>query len=256
MAKPSLFQTYSNKYLAAAFPPGDERLSRGKPLDIAFAFDTTGSMYRYLELVYAQIHQLTERILSSIPSARIGIVAYADHFDEKTHYLTKVLPLTDHRERIGAFLQGVEATHGGDEPEAVEDALAEVNDLNWRMSTHRALVLIGDAPPHGVIDEKSNCPRRKDYEQETQALAGKGVRLYAVQCGGQEATTKAFEWMAQITDGMRLDLENADDLVDLLIGVCMREVGMLEQFSQELQERQGMTESKSKLLMLLAGQGA
>ncbi len=247
-----LFASYGNKYLAAAFPVGDERLKRSKPLDIVFAFDTTGSMYKYLEVVSEQIAALTERIASVIEGARIGLVAFGDHCDEKTTYLTKVLPLTPNLERIGPFLGSVERTHGGDEPEAVEDALWEVNDLNWRLSSIRAVVLIGDAPPHGVIDSKSVCTNRKDYELETHALASKGIRLYAVQCGGQDATTKVFEWMAKMTDGLRLDLDNADDLVDLLIGVCMKEVGMLDEFSEELAERHGLSESKDKLFKMLA----
>lgn len=247
-----LLASYTNKYLVAAFPYGDERLKRSKPLDVVFAFDTTGSMYKYLELVASQIAQLTEVITQNIEGVRFGLVAYGDHCDEKLLYLTKVLPLTDDRDRIGEFIASVEKTHGGDEPEAVEDALFEVNDLHWRLNSNRALILIGDAPPHGVIDSKNVCTHRIDYELETHALASKGIRLYSVQCGGQEATTKVFAWMAKQTGGMHLTLDNAEDLVDLLIGVCMREAGVLEEYSTELQERQGLNESKGKIFQLLA----
>jgi Mg-chelatase subunit ChlD len=247
-----LLASYTNKYLVAAFPYGDDRLKRAKPLDVVFSFDTTGSMYKYLELVASHIAQLMATITETIEGVQFGLVAYGDHCDEKQTYLTKVLPLTNDQERFEQFISTIEKTHGGDEPEAVEDALYEVNDLYWRFNSNRVLILIGDAPPHGVIDAKSVCTHRIDYELETHALASKGVRIYTVQCGGQEATTKVFAWMAKQTGGIHVTLENAEDLVDLMIGVCMREAGVLETFAEDLKEHQGLSESKGKILQLLA----
>lgn len=42
---------------------------------------------------------------------------------------------------------------GGDEPEAVADALEEVRHLDWRDGATKVCVLITDAPPHGLTGE-------------------------------------------------------------------------------------------------------
>jgi len=41
-------------------------------------------------------------------------------------------------------------TVGGDTPEAVADALFEVQRLSWRSNATKICVLVSDAPPHGL----------------------------------------------------------------------------------------------------------
>lgn len=42
------------------------------------------------------------------------------------------------------------ASGGGDGPEAVTAALAEVLKMDWRVNASKMVVLIADAPPHGI----------------------------------------------------------------------------------------------------------
>jgi hypothetical protein len=246
---------YVNGYVvAAAMASGFEPPSLAKPLDVCFVFDTTGSMYKYLDDVRNQLSHLTKQIAKRISGVRIGVMAFGDHCDERKTYLVKTCPLTDNWTKISDWIHTVEGTYGGDEPEALEDALFEANVLNWRFNTARAIVLVGDAPPHGVSDSKSMCPNQRDWEQETRALAHKAVHVYTVQCGGKDDTTKAFRHIAEQTQGIHLNLHDSQDLVDLLIGVCMKEVGQLEEFEEHLAAVAALTDSKEKLFAaLMAG---
>ena len=250
---------YMNRYLVRACAgAGLEVPIDNKPLDVVFVFDTTDSMYHNLERVRSELSRLTERLATSIMGLRLGVIAFGDHHDSGRTYLTKVHPLTDQWDRITQWVQSVEGTHGGDEPEAVEDALWEANRLDWRFQSARALVLIGDAPPHGISDAKSVCTNRRDWEVEAKALARKAIRVYAVQCGRKKDTRKAFGHLARVTMGRHLYLDQAEDLTDLLIGCCMLEVeeGLLRQCQEELEAAAQLTEGKKELFRALtAGAG-
>lgn len=47
-------------------------------------------------------------------------------------------------------LSSLYASGGGDGPEAVTAALAEVLNMEWRPNASKMVVLIADAPPHGI----------------------------------------------------------------------------------------------------------
>src|SRR5258708_5351350 len=106
-------------------------------------------MYGYLEEVRRELSRLATEIPESAPDAHMSVIAYGDYGD---CYVTKVLDLTHDFDAVKGFVTSVEATGGGDFPEAVEEALNQANTLNWRNGSTRALILIGDAPPHGVVD--------------------------------------------------------------------------------------------------------
>lgn len=222
-------------------------------LDVAFVFDTTGSMYPYLEQVRGELTRLASEVSKAIPHVRIGVIAFGDYCDEDLTYLTKVLDLTPDFNQVQTFVAQVEQTSGGDTPEAVEEALFEANRLNWRIGSTRAIVLVGDAPPHGVIDVVANCLYGHHYKTEGNALAQKGIKIYPTQCGKNSAAEQAFRWLASQTGGSYLNLENIADLVDLLIGICLKEVGLLESYTQKLQADNLLTGSKARLLKQLKG---
>jgi hypothetical protein len=47
-------------------------------------------------------------------------------------------------------LSSLYASGGGDGPEAVTAALAEALNMDWRDHASKMVVLIADAPPHGI----------------------------------------------------------------------------------------------------------
>lgn len=227
-------------------PSSAGRFQTSSALDVVLMFDTTGSMYGFLEEVRRELSRLASEVRDSVPHARVGVIAYGDYCDQ---YVTKVLDLTDNFDAVSDFVRSVEPTGGGDAPEAVEDALHQANRLGWRLGSSRAVVLVGDAPPHGVEDRIHHY----DYKAETDVLGQKGVRVYATQCGGDKTTERVFRWMAGQTRGTYLNLENIQDLVDLLIGICMKEVGLLDAYIEKLSAGKQLTDTKGRVFKQLTG---
>jgi hypothetical protein len=63
------------------------------------------------------------------------------------------------------WLEGCSAEGGGDLPEAVADGLDEALKLSWREVSTKIVVLISDAPPHGLTPGDSfpnGCPNNID----------------------------------------------------------------------------------------------
>ena len=222
-------------------------------IDVSFIFDTTISMYGYLEEVRKQLSYLSDEIQGKIPKAKIGVIAYGDYWNAQTTYVTKKLDLTDDYQQVKSFINRVKKTDGGDFLEAVEEALYQANQLKWRLGSRRAIVLVGDAPPHGVTDSFQNCKYGHNYQDETKELARKGIKVYAVQCGQNKDAEKSFREMAQLTNGLYLRLDNIADLVDLLVSICMKEVGLLAEYESKLKGNHSLTPSKQKLLKQLSG---
>ena len=47
---------------------------------------------------------------------------------------------------------------GGDTPEAVADALQDVQNLDWRKDALKMCVIVCDAPPHGLAQGRDRFP--------------------------------------------------------------------------------------------------
>lgn len=231
---------------------GRDRFSADESLDLVLAFDTSASMYSHFDTVRNRVTELVAQVQAAIPNSAFAVVAFGDYCDEHSTYLTKSLDFTADLRGIRAFVRQVSATGGGDYPEAIEEALYEANRFSWRTGTRRALILVGDAPPHGVVDSRRECRHGHFYEDEALSLAAKSVRIYAVQCQGGQATSRSFQRMADISQGQRLRLEELDDLVDLLVAICMREMGILTSYVDRVVSCGPIKASRQRLLEVLS----
>lgn len=194
--------------------------------DIVFAFDTTGSMYPYLAAVRSRLLTLIDILRAEVPGIRLGFIAFGDHCDEGKPYLLKICPLTSDLDEVQRFVAAVQPTGGGDLPEAVEDVLhAASASFDWRAASPKALVLVGDAPPH----EPHDCPNGYDWRCEAQQLAARGVQMYTVQCGTFRATRRVWQWLANETCGCYLPLSLASDLSGLLLAICLQQAQRLDE---------------------------
>jgi hypothetical protein len=89
---------------------------------------------------------ILEALATLVPQHRLAIIGYRDHGDE---YVVRHSPLDQNRFRALLFLQNLQVGGGGDQPEAVYDALEfAINDLDWTPGARRVIILVGDAPPH------------------------------------------------------------------------------------------------------------
>ncbi|MCX5859127.1 MAG: VWA domain-containing protein [Proteobacteria bacterium] len=188
------------------------------PLDIAFVFDTTGSMgdeiarlKQTIEVIHFQITQL-----SSLPDVRFGMVLYRDRGDE---YVTRVIPFTSRMEVFKQALDQVRADGGGDEPEEVQAGLKDaLKKLEWRPSGIRLLFLIGDAPPHLDYGQEYvraakdaeiakaapvAIPVEYTYLQAMRDAAGQAIKIVSIGASGLNNEGEyVFRQLSQYTMGI------------------------------------------------------
>ncbi|MEZ4581019.1 MAG: hypothetical protein R3A10_05110 [Caldilineaceae bacterium] len=100
-----------------------------------------------------------------------------------------------------APLAKLDASGGGDEPEALHEALfTAVHELSWRTDeTVRMVVLVADAPPH-IADYYGDLSGR--YDHTVFDAVAQGIKIFPVGASGLNSTGEyVFRQLAQITGG-------------------------------------------------------
>lgn len=119
-------------------------------VEVVFCIDTTGSMQDIINAVRDAMKDIAAVIQGVSPKFRIGVVQYKDYDDWKEG--AKVLvPLTNNVGELVNKLSKTPASGGGDAPERVEKGLETALDaaqMGWQKESHKAIVIIGDAPCH------------------------------------------------------------------------------------------------------------
>lgn len=73
--------------------------------------------------------------------------------------VTKVLPFTSSIPSVKEFLGSLYASGGGDGPEAVTAGMSVALDgVEWRQDAAKMVVLVADAPPHGIGEYGDGFP--------------------------------------------------------------------------------------------------
>lgn len=176
-------------------------------LEVVFVVDATGSMGGILRAAREKVWTIADALLArpGTPALAFGLVSYRDQGDE---YVARVdqAPSLD-LDGFYAALSGLRAQGGGDEPEAVDAALeAALGPLSWSWLSHdplpgtaRAIVLVGDAPPHA-----QRLARTLELVGEARA---RGVAVHTVYCGEDEPTAALFARLAVLGGGVPARLE-------------------------------------------------
>lgn len=215
--------------------PGEDRDkpdSNYSMLDLAFAMDCTGSMSSYIKEAQRNIRSIVEEIVSKeAQSVRLALVQYRDHPPQDDTFVTSVNDFTSSVSSMKSWLDHCSAQGGGDEPEAVADALQKVLKLKWRQNATKMCVLVADAPPHGIGcggDSLPNgCPDGHDPMAITQKLASSGISLYVVGCEPSINRYRPFfEALCHITGGQYVSLRNASLLSPVIIGGAREEISL------------------------------
>jgi Mg-chelatase subunit ChlD len=240
---------------AAAAPEDDDRLEverKGttRPLDLVLGFDTTGSMRPWIQNVREKIDYLAQGLFR-LMDIRIGLVGIGDHCDG--NLMLQSYPFTDQLEELQRSIRAIRGTSGGDYPEAFECFFKHLNeDPRWAPAPERAtvLVLITDSVPHGVGGSgDAGCPAKVDARAEIARLLGRLRSFYLVNCGNQQATI-AIQKTLVTSENYFLQLDNFRRLTNLVMALCMDEVGELDYF-MDLLERQRGKERREEVLSLL-----
>lgn len=206
-----------------------EKLRR---LDVVFVIDTTGSMASSIAEVKKRLkgfaHELAQAEVS--PDTAFGIVAYRDHPPEDTTYVTQVYPLVRKVETAQVNINKLTATGGGDGPEAVLDGLNDaLNAIRWREYAHKVVLLVGDAPPHGMGGSGDKWPKGCPCGLATDKIVGHaqamGIIVHAVGVRADPAMTKSFKRIASSAGGAFVPLAKVDALIDRILELLRAELG-------------------------------
>lgn len=183
-----------------------------KATEIAFCFDTTGSMNPCIANVRKHIEKTCEELFKDIEGLKVGLISHGDYCDGKNCY--DIQRLTDDQKKIYKFIRETPNTSGGDAPECYELALNLAKGLGWTTTKKNPgiLVMIGDAEPHDV-DYPGNKDKL-DWRKELEGLKEMGVNVYPLQClysPSQKANNDFWAAISQICDTPLLKLQDFDE---------------------------------------------
>jgi hypothetical protein len=153
-------------------------------LDLMFVIDVTGSMGDELEYLKVELTDIIQQVNDTHANLdiRLSIIVYRDVCCD---FVVRTSPFTRDINSQVRFLEAQYAAGGGDWEEAVEQALAEALEQEWRdNSAARLMFLVLDAPPH-------NRPEiRDEMHRVTTLSAEKGVRIIPVAASGIDTITE------------------------------------------------------------------
>ncbi len=166
-------------------------------IEVCFVLDTTGSMGGLIEGAKQKIWSIANEMISAkpTPELKLGLIGYRDRGDE---YVVKSFQLTDDIDSIYGHLRDFKAEGGGDEPESVNEALAEAIDkMPWSQERKvlKIIFLVGDAPPHM---DYADGPK---YPELCRIAAKKDLVINTVQCGSIAETTSIWKEIAKLSEG-------------------------------------------------------
>lgn len=255
---------HGHGYAAAAhFPGGGDKkggggAGKGYPkerqvFEIALSFDTTGSMYSFLEQVKASIKGVVSEVYGRLArkskdkaaaaavaagggvggaagsggeprkTVRFAIIAHGDYCDADSSYVIKTKDFCINSDELKAFVDECGRTSGGDADECYELVLHKAGKLHWSPDAAvKALVMFGDANPHAP-DYHLN-KHHYDWRKEAETLKAKGVTVFPVHCGGSASTKPFYDEVARITGGHVLSLgyDRTPDVTQLITGICLK----------------------------------
>ena len=203
-----------------------------KKLDLIFLIDTTGSMGDDIENVKSSAHEIVDTLDLKGYDYRVAIADYKDYpccgYGGWLDYVYKLdLPFKnkDNKEDIISAIYSLSASGGADWRESVYSALVkamkdENKDLNnadnygWRKGVTKAIILMGDAPPHDPepwflgysLDDVSYWSENIDP-----------VIVYSIAVGSDPTTYASFSEISEKTGGKVYTSPTASDIVDAII---------------------------------------
>lgn len=125
------------------------QVKEGQPLNVAVLFDSTRSMEPYLDEAKRTLGSAIEELCEKDKECQMALLQYRD--DDKDSYgiLNQVeADFSSNLQQVASKVQGIFVHGGGDDDEAVLDALLAAQKLSWKKGAHQVVLLIGDGAPH------------------------------------------------------------------------------------------------------------
>jgi hypothetical protein len=113
--------------------------------DLVFLIDNTGSMDDDIDNIKKSVTSIIDK-LTEKPDVRLAIASYGDKNEDPGIWFQQMEFTTDFS-KAKSFVNGIQLTGGGDDPESVFDGAARMMDeLKWRKDSKKMILLLGDAP--------------------------------------------------------------------------------------------------------------
>eukprot|EP01035_Chromulina_nebulosa_P017434 gene17434-22986_t len=222
----------------------NNNVKESKELDLVFLMDCTGSMGQYIDSAKQNIQSIANRIVQQENcDVRFGLVAYRDHPPQDSTFVTKIFEFTSETSTIQNSLNQLSASGGGDGPEAVTAALFEANNLNWRPNASKIVLLIADAPPHGLGERGDGFPNGDpngfDPLVIAREMAQKNITIYPIGCepalSGYINARAFMVGLAEITNGHAVSLASSSLLAEVILGGAAEELE-LQKLAQKYED--------------------
>ncbi|KAG8740114.1 hypothetical protein FRC10_004743 [Ceratobasidium sp. 414] len=207
-------------------------------LDVVFLQDFTGSQQPYINAARSEISLICTTLLNTGSFApndlRFSVVAFRDHPPQDQTFVTKKLvEFTTDVNAVASGLSSLQATGGGDGPEAQTDSLADALEAAWNPKATKVAILLTDAPPHGIKENgdywPDRCPCQKDPLRLATRMFRTGITLYVIACEptlsqGYQGARHFYEGLVQKTHGKVYNLGDPTSLTQVIVGCALQEV--------------------------------
>jgi hypothetical protein len=174
-------------------------------IDLVFCVDLTSSMQGFIMSAKRSIRAVLEALAAKLEGGlRVAIVGYRDHCDGDK--LLEIYPLDADIARASMSIHMLEVSGGGDAPEAVYSGLEACLGLAWAPGSYRVVILVGDAPPHGVGAPGDSLahgdPTGLSLDDMANKLESEGVFVHALSmCPKDTVLASSFRRLSISTGG-------------------------------------------------------
>lgn len=200
-------------------------------LDMVIAFDSTGSMSSYIVDVKKYVKDLIPKLLKDNPNLNLGIVVFGDYCDmiNKDNFgkAYQVIKPTRDQTHLIDFVTHAENTAGGDADEFYELVIKKiVEETPWREDSEKAVLLIGDASPHGTrYSFKDYVKESIDWVLEAKKAGDKGIKFDTLIINPRSIAAGFYNKLSEMTNGVALPFKNSEKTSQLVEAAALSRGG-------------------------------
>lgn len=226
----------NSKEMIRIFEVQEESTPTKPKLDLIFLIDTTASMGGEINQVKASANEIVEALDSTGFDYRVAVADYRDYpelpYGGSSDYVYNLnLPFSNDKSAIISSIDALDLGWGADTPESVYSALVmSMTDVNkdiansdnygWRNGVHKAIIIMGDAPPQGGPESHIPEPWDGGYSLDDVAYWSESIdpiEVYSVVIGCNDYTYAAFSEISEGTGGKAYSSPTASDVADAII---------------------------------------
>lgn len=205
-----------------------------KNLDIVLWFDDTGSMSSVRRQVRVRMKEIVEFLFSKF-QCRVSVAIQNDYCDMHVKYdgvnngLLQLLEFSSSKDEILQFIERSSPTGGGDYKEAYAYTLKHIQSLQW-LSEEKLVIVIADAEPHSKGAWSAGVQELYDWKEECNVLGSMGIRIGAIHALPSKSASYFYEGMANITSGVKLNLNQIAQVPEFILGLLHQQAGTLDDY--------------------------